>query len=314
MEHKSTEDKKETAGKYSTIKMTRKREVGHMFREDTLSSKYYRYIKTKSSWPMNEDVADHGGIFNLQFSPSGKMLVTACEKAAILVFDPFSRKLISKIMQAHNDSVNCICFLDERTFASGSDDCNIVLWDTRMLNKQVSKLEGHTSWVKSLEYNINTSQLVTSGFDDTVRVWDINRYSDSQPRSKVILKDEHLTRMRLSPGGDKLIISTLGGSITVFHNLDLEKFQEDQNIRGFVNHLNSGQDTHKSYQNDRNYPEYIMEFPKPPWCISSLQVHPYCWCLMSRYSSMHLLLEYTTIHDIQAVPCGKDLILFHLPF
>ena len=135
---------------YSSLQMTRKRELGQIFQNDTLSSKYYKYIQIKSSWSNDKSSTDHGGIFNLKFSPSGKMLVAACEKATILILDPVSRKLIHRVENAHCDSVNCICFLDERTFASGSDDSNIMLWDARMLREHVTKLEGHTRWVKSV--------------------------------------------------------------------------------------------------------------------------------------------------------------------
>ena len=293
---------------YSSLQMTRKRELGQIFQNDTLSSKYYKYIQIKSSWSNDKSSTDHGGIFNLKFSPSGKMLVAACEKATILILDPVSRKLIHRVENAHCDSVNCICFLDERTFASGSDDSNIMLWGARMLREHVTKLEGHTRWVKSVQYDRISRHLVTSAFDDTVRIWDINRYSHGQPKSNIIYRAKRLIRMQLSTACDKLIVSTFGGTLTVFHNLDLENFQQDMNKRELLSHLNNGKDSPKLLSLDRNEPETIMEFPHPPWCVSSLQVHPQGWCLLSRYSSDHRQDEYSTIHDIQTVPHGKVLL------
>lgn len=67
-------------------------------------------------------------------------------------------------------------FLDNRLFATCSDDTTIALWDLRKLNTKVCTLHGHTSWVKNIEYDTNTRLLVTSGFDGNVIIWDTNRY------------------------------------------------------------------------------------------------------------------------------------------
>lgn len=66
-------------------------------------------------------------------------------------------------------------FLDNRLFATCSDDTTIALWDLRKLNSKVCSLHGHASWVKNIEYDTNTRLLVTSGFDGNVITWDMNR-------------------------------------------------------------------------------------------------------------------------------------------
>lgn len=67
-------------------------------------------------------------------------------------------------------------FLDNRLFATCSDDTTIALWDLRKLNSKVCSLHGHASWVKNIEYDTNTRLLVTSGFDGNVITWDTNRF------------------------------------------------------------------------------------------------------------------------------------------
>lgn len=67
-------------------------------------------------------------------------------------------------------------FLDDRTFATGSDDCTVALWDFRNVKQKVTQLQGHRNWVKSIEYSPATGQLISSGFDGKVYAWDINRY------------------------------------------------------------------------------------------------------------------------------------------
>ena len=66
-------------------------------------------------------------------------------------------------------------FLDNRLFATCSDDNTVRLWDLRSLRQEVRVLHGHTSWVKNIEYAPQTGKLVTSGFDGNVFSWDINK-------------------------------------------------------------------------------------------------------------------------------------------
>ncbi|RMC08084.1 hypothetical protein DUI87_15115 [Hirundo rustica rustica] len=119
----------------------------------------------------------HGAVFNLEYSPDGSVLTVACEQTEVLLFDPISSKHIKTLSEAHEDCVNNIRFLDNRLFATCSDDTTIALWDLRKLNTKVCTLHGHTSWVKNIEYDTNTRLLVTSGFDGNVIIWDTNRGS-----------------------------------------------------------------------------------------------------------------------------------------
>lgn len=68
-------------------------------------------------------------------------------------------------------------FLDSRMFATCSDDSTVALWDTRNLKAKIRVLNGHSNWVKNVEYSREDNLLVTSGFDGTIYTWDINRYA-----------------------------------------------------------------------------------------------------------------------------------------
>lgn len=63
-------------------------------------------------------------------------------------------------------------------FATCSDDHTVALWDTRNLKAKIRVLNGHSNWVKNVEYSREDKLLVTSGFDGTIYTWDINRYFD----------------------------------------------------------------------------------------------------------------------------------------
>ncbi|ELW69856.1 DDB1- and CUL4-associated factor 10 [Tupaia chinensis] len=137
-------------------------------------------------------LAREGGVFvplldSEALKESGSVLTVACEQTEVLLFDPISSKHIKTLSEAHEDCVNNIRFLDNRLFATCSDDTTIALWDLRKLNTKVCTLHGHTSWVKNIEYDTNTRLLVTSGFDGNVIIWDTNSESNSS-------SEKHMSR------------------------------------------------------------------------------------------------------------------------
>lgn len=302
---------------WSSYKYLRERENGVQFRYDSVVANYYKYMSLKSIWGKNDEgCEDHGAIFNTEFSPDGKLLLAACERSAFLVFDPLNQKLILTRSRAHDDGINCIRFLDSRSFLTCSDDKTIALWDARNLKSKVSSLVGHTSWVKSIEYCKSTKQLVTSAFDDTIRVWDLNRPSSSGfIEGRSILKVARLTRMKLTPCGTKMIISSIAGHLVVIHNLDLEQLEAKSGDHGIPFWNFSGTCHQKvHYLPCRDVPwsaknkfEVIEEFPEDtkPWCISSLEVHPHGWCIVIRYTGGDWHQEWTALYDIQTV-VGKN--------
>lgn len=117
-------------------------------------------------------------------------------------------------------------FLDNRLFATCSDDTTIALWDLRKLNTKVCTLHGHTSWVKNIEYDTNTRLLVTSGFDGNVIIWDTNRCTEDGCPHKKFFHTRFLMRMRLTPDCSKMLISTSSGYLLILHDLDLTKSLE----------------------------------------------------------------------------------------
>ncbi|XP_013792183.1 DDB1- and CUL4-associated factor 10-like, partial [Limulus polyphemus] len=238
------------------------------------------------------------------------LLVAATELRSILLFDPLNHQLISTVQNAHSHCVNYARFLDSRVFATCSDDKTVALWDTRFLKHKIISLKGHSSWVKNIEYARDTGLLVTSGFDGNVYTWNINGYSEGDVTFRKVFHTKGLMRMRLTPDSSKMIISTNTGYLMVIHDLDLTRLATD--LKGFkpnmyrlmqmgntplsdtiaFNHL---------FRAKRNRVELISDFPEAndALFISSLQVHPNGWCVLSRNMSSYEHSEWTCVHDIQ---------------
>ncbi|ROT85073.1 putative DDB1- and CUL4-associated factor 10-like isoform X1 [Penaeus vannamei] len=261
----------------------------------------------------------HGGVFNLEFSPDGTYLVAACEQRAIMVFDPLSRRQIHYIPLAHENCVNGIKFLDSRVFASCSDDHTVALWDVRNLKRRIRLLQGHSNWVKNIEYSAGDGILVTSGFDGKILGWDINGYTEDGLLSTELFSMQGLMRMRLSPDCSKLVMCTTGGYMVLVHNLSLEHLSEDlRNFKPNMYRLMQLSNTplpHATmftnlFYRQRNRVEFISDFPpsNEAEVIHSLQVHPQGWCVLSRNTSMEDSSEWSCVHDIQdlGVTACKD--------
>ncbi|XP_060010783.1 DDB1- and CUL4-associated factor 10 isoform X2 [Lagenorhynchus albirostris] len=241
----------------------------------------------------------HGAVFNLEYSPDGSVLTVACEQTEVLLFDPISSKHIKTLSEAHEDCVNNIRFLDNRLFATCSDDTTIALWDLRKLNSKVCTLHGHTSWVKNIEYDTNTRLLVTSGFDGNVIIWDTNRCTEDGCPHKKFFHTRFLMRMRLTPDCSKMLISTSSGYLLILHDLDLTKSLEV----GSYPILRARRTTSSSGISPRNSLEVLT--PEVPGerdrgnCITSLQLHPKGWATLLRCSSNTDDQEWTCVYEFQ---------------
>ena len=257
-----------------------------------------------------------GAIFNLEFSPDNKYLVAACENKSISIFDPCVHKRVMCVSNAHADSVNCVTFLDTRVFATCSDDTTIALWDARNLNMKICSLTGHTNWVKSMNYNPESNILISSAFDNTVRTWKVNEFcGNNTVKSEKFIHIPFLTRTDLSFDYKKFIVSTTTGLLLVIHNVDFSRLNSpnitnnmddacDEKNDIFNNKTDNEDDLSESKKTNRI--EYLKNFPlnSKPWCIASLQIHPYGWNVLSRYTCNDES-EWSVVHNIQEHEGGK---------
>eukprot|EP00058_Branchiostoma_floridae_P018326 XP_002603815.1 hypothetical protein BRAFLDRAFT_86651 [Branchiostoma floridae] len=238
----------------------------------------------------------HGAVFNLEFSPDGKVLAAACEHTDVLLYDPLTTRQFHKMERAHLDCVNCIRFLDARMFATCSDDCSVSLWDLRNLRQSICQLKGHTNWVKNIEYSRKSGLLLTSGFDGRVLTWDINKYMEDGCSHERVFHTHGLMRTRLTPDGSKMVMSTAMGYLIVIHDLDLSTMSEDLKFFNAANYMrwyhieqmNPEQDTDSLYfRLPKNRVEIVTDFVPTEnyWYITSLQ--------------------WTCVHDLQDYPKPK---------
>jgi WD40 repeat protein len=78
----------------------------------------------------------------------------------------------------------CAYSPDGRRIAAGSADADIELWDGQGYG-HIASLSGHTAFVYSCNFSVNSSRLVSASEDGTIKVWDMaqnaKKISDGQP-------------------------------------------------------------------------------------------------------------------------------------
>ncbi|XP_065371561.1 DDB1- and CUL4-associated factor 10 homolog [Calliphora vicina] len=283
---------------------------------DNIMHRVYNSIDDFKHWnDIPNQTSDYGAVFNLEFSPKGNVLVAACEKKSILLFDSVTQRQTHKIKDAHTDNVNCIKFLDERMFATCSDDTTVALWDLRYLKMKVRSLHGHSNWVKNIEYSNKDNLLVTSGFDGSIFTWDINSHTEQGLIYQKVFHTSGLMRCRISPDCTKLVICSTGGYLMIIHNLDLTTLHKDLN--GFrpsiyrlmqMGHQYIPQaakfDHVFSKKQKKNRVELVTDFPEDndAEVVLALQIHPQGHSILSRNISYDEKTEWSCIHDINEEP------------
>ncbi|XP_059165281.1 DDB1- and CUL4-associated factor 10-like [Physella acuta] len=301
--------------KVSSLKHLRDMQLGQKksigWKDSLYSSLYSSTISTKTTESTPLDGLDWGAVFGFGFSTDGTLLAAACENTCMLLYDPHNERLITRRFKTHTDCVNCVRFLDNRTFATCSDDSTVRLWDARFLSQEIVVLKGHTSWVKNIEYCSSEGKLITSGFDGNIFSWDINNYSDKE-KPEALFSLSGIMRTKITPDEKKLIVSTIRGYFLLIHDLNLDTLSEDLKGVKTLLHLTHILNTSlnnlelqckKMFTRKRNRIECITDFPDADKAesINTMQVHPQGWCIASRNTTYDERSEWTCVHDIQSV-------------
>lgn len=227
-----------------------KREVNcsHGIRQHVFSRKVfntlYGYFHRSSVLPeaTNQDPLPLGSVFNLEFSPEEDFVVTVLAGRAFEVYDPRIRKKIHSRLGAHDDCVNCVTFINNRQFATCSDDATIRLWDLKNVRFPLGVLRGHHNWVKNIEYDRISGLLFSIAFQDGVRYWnmeDLAAYSTDEDRDNLLTTLDDPVRMRLAPDGSKMFVSSRKSQCLIMNDFDGKKLTD-----------NSVQGLHRSFLED----------------------------------------------------------------
>ena len=110
---------------------------------------------------------------------------------------------------------------DGKTFASGSEDTTVRIWNTKRGSKRAT-LEGHTGWVTALAFSHDGNIIASGDTDGTVRVWNVRK-----KRALVELK-AHINQVlavAFTPDGNTLATGSADGTIQLWNPKNGEKIK-----------------------------------------------------------------------------------------
>ncbi|XP_034519621.1 WD repeat-containing protein 38 [Ailuropoda melanoleuca] len=128
------------------------------------------------SGQMLRHLGDHrDSIQSSDFAPGSDSLATGSWDSTICIWDlrMGTPVIFHQELEGHSGNISCLCYSASGLLASGSWDKTIHIWkpSTRSLLVQ---LKGHVTWVKSIAFSPDASQLASAGYSHMVKVWDCN--------------------------------------------------------------------------------------------------------------------------------------------
>lgn len=118
-------------------------------------------------------------VSSVRFTPDQKHLLTGSRDAHLNIWDVSKGYELIHRIPAHNYAIYSIVFSPDGTlFATGSRDKTIKIWDAatfdHLLRIDRKTQNGHTHSVNKLWWSSYDNQLLSTGDDRTIKVWDID--------------------------------------------------------------------------------------------------------------------------------------------
>lgn len=148
-------------------------------------------------------------VFCARFSPSGKLIATACRDGITRIWDSAKLKVI-RAMAGHTASMRSVAFSpDERFLVSAGTDGAARIWDVQN-GKAIGPVMRHPTWVVDAAFSPDSTRVVTACQDGWARIWKVG---SNEELPTLMKHDDVVTRVGYSPDGT--LIFTASNDATV---------------------------------------------------------------------------------------------------
>ena len=142
---------------------------------------------------------------SLVFSPDNHSVLVGSDDRNAYLFDVQTQDF--RVLEGHTGYVTSTAFSEDGAMAlTGARDNRAILWNTET-GEVLQEFAGHLSKVTAVDF-LSDEQVVTGGYDGTVRIWDINTGEQVG-----ILPEDTVGRVdtvKVSPSGQYLLIGSRG--------------------------------------------------------------------------------------------------------
>ena len=137
-------------------------------------------------------------ILEMHWLSTGTHLVTCSADYTAAMWDAAKGCRIKKYVE-HTGIVNCcgVAKSNPHMFATGSDDCTAILWDTRSKTSVATMY--HNYQVTSLCMSADGATVYTGGIDNVVRSWDVRHGDPKKESLSLVGHADTVTGLALSP-------------------------------------------------------------------------------------------------------------------
>ncbi len=98
---------------------------------------------------------------------------------------------------------------DGKTFASGSEDMTVRLWNTKRRSKRTT-LKGHTGWITAVAFSKDGNTVASGDTDGTIRVWNVRK---KRERSTLKGHTNGILALAFAPDGKTLASGSADGAV-----------------------------------------------------------------------------------------------------
>jgi WD40 repeat protein len=161
------------------------------------------------------------------FSPSGKLIATACKDKCLRVWDAKSKKLLFE-KSAHDDTVRSVSFnRDERLIVTTSVDQTARVWDAAT-GKAIGHPMRHPEWVVDAAFSPDSSMIVTACHDGWAHLWKV---SASEELPTLMKHDDVLTAVAFSPDGSTILTASNDSTVRLWNSKTTMQLQQNHVLR-----------------------------------------------------------------------------------
>ena len=182
------------------------------------------------------DTNDCGFISDLDFSPSGRLLVASSSSNTLFVLDPNlgSRSLVHVVDKPHRNAISKVCFVGDYQFVSGSADGVIGYWDIRNSSEALNFLHFHHQPIRSLHYFPDREYLISSCRKSGIRFWHLPSFAvrredqENNPDIQgLLIKCPNLKQCSFSESQKLATFSNNTNTLFTIQNLSIDHLTQD---------------------------------------------------------------------------------------
>ncbi len=180
--------------------------------------------------------AQDAPISGLAFSADGQTLVTASEDRALTAWRAQTGEKLSRLES--DGRVRDIAFApDGALLATANVEGYLRLFATEDF-RPVARLDGHVGAATSVAFSADSSVLISSGDDGTIRAWS-PLGSELKPRSRLVRGEGHQPVFRIGFAGGAIVSASADGTVRFF-TLEGQQLQRINTSHGAIVSLSAG--------------------------------------------------------------------------